>query len=89
VLANAMVLAAERAGPLAARHAARGIDDVTRTAGFAYDVQGAVSRRNPHLGDAARAMEGELRTLLGALDDSDDAARPLFERARALRAGRR
>lgn len=85
LVASALALCVERAGPLAAGLAGPGLADTTRLAAFGFDIQGEVSRRNRHLPDAARRLERELRRLLDAIADSPQAARAALEEARAAR----
>jgi prephenate dehydrogenase len=85
LLASALSVAAREAGPLAARLAGPGLDDMTRLAGFAFDIQGEVARRNTHLPAAARRLEAHLARLLAAIADSPEAARKALEEARAAR----
>ncbi len=74
LVASALSVAAREAGPLA-----------LRLAGFAFDSQGEVARRNAHLPEAARRLGAHLERLLGAIADSPDAARRALEEARAAR----
>jgi prephenate dehydrogenase len=85
LLAASLSLAARRAGPLALKLAGPGLNDMTRLAGFAFDIQGEVARRNAHLPAAARELEGHLRRILGAIAESPEAARQALEEARAAR----
>jgi len=85
LVASALALAAREAGPLAARLAGPGLDDMTRLAGFAFDIQGEVARRNQHIPEAARMLESHLGRLLAAVKDSPEAARVALEEARAAR----
>jgi prephenate dehydrogenase len=85
LVASALALAAREAGPLAARLAGPGLDDMTRLASFAFDIQGEVARRNPHIPEAARMLESHLGRLLAAVKDSPEAARIALEEARAAR----
>jgi prephenate dehydrogenase len=85
LVASALALAARQAGPLAARLAGPGLDDMTRLAGFAFDIQGEVARRNQHIPEAARMLESHLGRLLAAVKDSPEAARIALEAARAAR----
>ncbi len=85
LVASALSLAAREAGPLAARLAGPGLDDMTRLASFAFDIQGEVARRNAHLPEAARALSRHLGRVLAAIDESPEAARAALEEARAAR----
>ncbi len=85
LLASALAVAAREAGPLAARLAGPGLDDATRLASFAFDIQGEVARRNAHLPDASRRLEAHLRRILAAIAESPEAARRALEEARAAR----
>ena len=85
LLASALSVAAREAGPLAARLAGPGLDDMTRLASFAFDIQGEVARRNAHLPAAAARLDGHLRRLLSAIAESPEAARRALEEARAAR----
>jgi len=85
LLASALSLAVREAGPLARELAGPGLQDMTRLAAFAFDVQGEVARRNAWLPDAARRLEGHLGRLLSAVADSPAAARAALEEARAAR----
>ncbi len=85
LVASALASAAKEAGPLALRLAGPGLKDMTRLASFAFDIQGEVARRNTHLPEAARRLEGHLARLLGAIAESPDAARSALEGARAAR----
>ena len=85
LLASALSLAAREAGPLAQALAGPGLQDMTRLAAFAFDIQGEVARRNAWLPDAARRLEGHLARLLGAVAASPDAARGALGEARAAR----
>ena len=85
LLAGALSLAAREAGPLAAALAGPGLNDMTRLAGFAFDIQGEVARRNAHVPDAARLLERHLSRILAAIAASPDAARQVLEEARAAR----
>jgi hypothetical protein len=58
---------------------------MTRLASFPFDIQGEVSRRNAHLPEAARRLEGHLSRILGAIADSPEAARTALEAARSAR----
>jgi len=86
LLASALAAAAREAGPLARALAGPGLQDMTRLAAFPFDIQGEVTRRNSHIPEAARALEGHLSRLLGALRSSPEAARAALEEARAARA---
>jgi prephenate dehydrogenase len=85
LVASALAAAAREAGPLARRLAGPGLNDMTRLAGFAFDIQGEVARRNPHIPEAARRLESHLARLLAAVKDSPEAARQALEQARAAR----
>jgi len=85
LVASALSLAAREAGPLAARLAGPGLDDMTRLASFAFDIQGEVARRNAHLPEAARALSRHLARVLAAIDESPESARAALEEARAAR----
>ena len=89
VLACALAAVGANAGPLAARLAGRGWADSTRLAGFAYDVQGEVVRRNAHVDGALDAVETALSRLRAALADphDPDGARAAFEAIRQARSG--
>jgi prephenate dehydrogenase len=87
VVASALARIGDESGPLAARLAGRGYADATRLAGFAYDVQGAVARRNSALPAALARLRAELDRLEGALAREDETeARARFEGAKAARA---
>jgi prephenate dehydrogenase len=85
LLASALSLAAREAGPLARALAGPGMNDMTRLAGFAFDIQGEVARRNAHVPEAARLLERHLTRILAAIADSPDAAREALEEARRAR----
>jgi prephenate dehydrogenase len=85
LVASALAAATKEAGPLATRLAGPGLKDMTRLASFAFDIQGEVARRNPHLGDAARRLERHLARLLEAIGESPEAARSALEAARTAR----
>jgi prephenate dehydrogenase len=85
LLASALSLAAREAGSLAARLAGPGLNDMTRLAGFAFDIQGEVARRNAHLPQAAQRLERHLSHLLASIAESPQAARAVLEEARAAR----
>ena len=85
LVASALSLAAREAGPLARALAGPGMNDKTRLAGFAFDIQGEVARRNAHVPEAARLLERHLSRILSAIADSPDAARSALEEARAAR----
>jgi prephenate dehydrogenase len=85
LVASALALATRDAGPLAKHLAGPGLRDMTRLAQFPFDVQGEVTRRNAHVPDAARRLEGHLARLLAAIQDSPEAARSALEAARAAR----
>jgi prephenate dehydrogenase len=85
LLASALSLAARDSGPLARALAGPGMNDMTRLAGFAFDIQGEVARRNAHVPEAARLLERHLSRILAAIADSPAAAREALEEARAAR----
>jgi len=85
LVASALSLAAKEAGPLARALAGPGLNDMTRLAGFAFDIQGEVARRNAHVPAAARRLSGHLSRILSAIAESPDAARSALEEARAAR----
>jgi prephenate dehydrogenase len=85
LVASALSLAAKEAGPLARALAGPGLNDMTRLAGFAFDIQGEVARRNAHVPEAARRLSGHLSRILAAIAESPDAARTALEEARAAR----
>jgi prephenate dehydrogenase len=85
LLASALSLAAREAGPLAQALAGPGLQDMTRLAAFAFDVQGEVARRNAHLPEAARRLEGHLSRLLSAVAASPETARAALTDAQAAR----
>jgi prephenate dehydrogenase len=85
LVASALALAAEEAGPLAKALAGPGLKDTTRLAAFPFDIQGEVSRRNARLPEAAERLRRHLATVLGAIAESPEAARAALERARAAR----
>ena len=85
LLASALSLAAKEAGPLARALAGPGMNDMTRLAGFAFDIQGEVARRNAHVPEAARLLEGHLSRILDAIARSPEAARAVLEEARGAR----
>ncbi len=85
LVASALSVAAREAGPLARALAGPGLADMTRLAGFAFDIQGEVARRNAHVPEAARRLEGHLARILSAIADSPGAARGALEEARAAR----
>jgi prephenate dehydrogenase len=85
LLASALSAAAAEAGPLARALAGPGLQDMTRLAAFPFDIQGEVSRRNAHIPEAARRLEGHLARLLQALSASPEAARGALEAARVAR----
>jgi prephenate dehydrogenase len=85
LVASALAAAVREAGPLAARLAGPGLDDATRLAGFAFDIQGEVARRNALVPEAARRFQDHLARLLAAVRDSPEAARRALEDARAAR----
>ena len=85
LVASALSLAARESGPLARALAGPGMNDMTRLAGFAFDIQGEVARRNAHVPEAARLLERHLSRILAAISDSPGAAREALEEARAAR----
>jgi prephenate dehydrogenase len=85
LVASALSLAARDAGPLARALAGPGLNDATRLAGFAFDIQGEVARRNAHIPAAAGELRRQLARLLDAVADSPEAARRALEEARAAR----
>ena len=85
LVAAALSLSARGAGPLAAELAGPGLNDMTRLAGFAFDIQGEVARRNAHLPAAAADLGERLRRILEAIAESPGAARQALEEARAAR----
>jgi prephenate dehydrogenase len=85
LVASALSLATKEAGPLARALAGPGLNDMTRLAGFAFDIQGEVARRNAHVPEAARRLSGHLSRILAAIAESPDAARTALEEARAAR----
>jgi prephenate dehydrogenase len=85
LVASALSLAAREAGPLARLLAGPGMNDMTRLAGFAFDIQGEVARRNAHVPEAARLLERHLTRILAAIADSPGAAREALEEARGAR----
>jgi prephenate dehydrogenase len=85
LVASALAAATKEAGPLAIRLAGPGLKDTTRLAGFAFDIQGEVARRNAHLPDAARRLQRHLARILAAVVESPEAARNALEAARAAR----
>ncbi len=85
LLAGALSLAARQAGPLAQALAGPGLQDMTRLAAFAFDIQGEVARRNAHLPEAAARLQAHLARVLGAVAASPDAARATLEEARSAR----
>ena len=85
LVASALSLAAKEAGPLARLLAGPGMNDMTRLAGFAFDIQGEVARRNAHVPEAAERLERHLSRILAAIAASPDAARQVLEEARAAR----
>ena len=87
LVAGALAVSARGAGPLAAALAGPGLNDMTRLAAFAFDIQGEVARRNAHLPAAARELERQLHLVLGAIAESPEAARRALEDARAAREG--
>jgi prephenate dehydrogenase len=86
LLSSALALAAAEAGPIARQLAGRGLADATRLAGFPFEIQGEVARRNPALEPAAARLRSHLDGLLAALRRGDGAREP-FDRARAAREG--
>lgn len=85
LVASALAMAAREAGPLALKLAGPGLKDMTRLAAFPFDIQGEVARRNAHLPEAGRRLEGHLARILAAIADSPDAARSALEAARKAR----
>ncbi|HEU4383049.1 MAG TPA: prephenate dehydrogenase [Anaeromyxobacteraceae bacterium] len=85
LVASALAAAARDSGPLARRLAGSGLNDMTRLASFAFDIQGEVARRNAHIPEAARRLEAHLSRLLAAVEDSPEAARKALEAARQAR----
>jgi prephenate dehydrogenase len=85
LVASALSLAAKEAGPLARALAGPGMNDMTRLAGFAFDIQGEVARRNAHVPEAARRLSGHLSRILSAIAESPEAARQALEEARGAR----
>jgi prephenate dehydrogenase len=85
LVASALSLAAREAGPLARALAGPGLNDMTRLAGFAFDIQGEVARRNAHVPEAARSLSGHLARILAAIAESPGAAREVLEEARGAR----
>jgi prephenate dehydrogenase len=83
LVASALAATAAQAGPLARALAGPGLKDTTRLAGFPFDIQGEVARRNAHLPAAALQLQAELTALLAAVTASPEAARAALERARA------
>lgn len=63
--------------PLALALAGPGFRGTTRLAGFAYEVQGEVARRNPHLPAAIDALIARLGELRDALSSPEEARRLL------------
>jgi prephenate dehydrogenase len=68
------------ADPLALSLAGRGFADATRLSGFAFEVQGEVARRNPHLRGAIDRLIARLREVEASLDEQDAARRALGAR---------
>jgi prephenate dehydrogenase len=85
LVASALAVAARDGGPLARALAGPGLNDMTRLAGFAFDIQGEVARRNAHIPEAARRFQRHLERILGAVGASPEAARAALEEARAAR----
>jgi prephenate dehydrogenase len=85
LVACALALSVKEAGPLAAALAGPGLDGMTRLAGFAFDIQGEVARRNAHLPEAARRLQARLTRILSDIATSPDGARAALEEARAFR----
>ncbi len=85
LVASALARAANEAGPLAKKLAGPGLKDMTRLAAFPFDIQGEVARRNAHLPEAARRLQGHLSRILSAIAESPDTAREALEEARAAR----
>jgi len=86
LLASALAVAVREAGPLAARLAGPGLQDMTRLAQFPFDIQGEVARRNARLPEAAERLSSHLARVLAAVSSSPEAAREALEAARAARA---
>lgn len=82
VLASALALTAEQAGPLARRLAGQGLLDMTRLAAFSYEVQGEAARLNRYFSSAVEALDANLHALVGALGGLPEAARAALSRAR-------
>lgn len=85
LVASALALVAEEAGPLAKLLAGPGLKDTTRLAAFPFDIQGEVSRRNARLPEAGERLSRTFAALLAAIAESPEAAREALERARAAR----
>jgi len=85
LLACALSLSVKEAGPLAAALAGPGLEGMTRLAGFAFDIQGEVARRNPHLPQAAALLQARLTRILSDIATSPDGARAALEEARVFR----
>jgi prephenate dehydrogenase len=85
LVASALARAANEAGPLARKLAGPGLKDMTRLAAFPFDIQGEVARRNAHLPEAARRLQGHLSRILSAIAESPETAREALEEARAAR----
>lgn len=68
--------------PLAQALAGPGFRSTTRLAGFAYEVQGEVARRNPHLPAAIDALIARLGELRDALASPEDARKVLSTKRR-------
>lgn len=85
LVASALARAANEAGPLAKKLAGPGLKDMTRLAAFPFDIQGEVARRNAHLPEAARRLQGHLSRILSAIAESPETAREALEEARAAR----
>ncbi len=85
LVASALALCANEAGPLARMLAGPGLKDMTRLAAFPFDIQGEVARRNAHLPESARRLQRHLSGILSAITQSPEMAREALEEARAAR----
>jgi prephenate dehydrogenase len=85
LVASALAAAVREAGPLAAKLAGPGLQDMTRLARFPFDIQGEVSRRNARLPQAADRLSSHLARVLEAIASSPEATRGVLEEARAAR----
>jgi prephenate dehydrogenase len=85
LVASALALCANEAGPLARTLAGPGLKDMTRLAAFPFDIQGEVARRNAHLPESARRLQHHLSSILSAITRSPELAREALEQARAAR----